>query len=83
LTTRLTYRAYGEKGNIMEHITVYKFKVFYDATDEEAQERFVIAESEDEAWEKITTHFEMMHREGYAKPVHITDPTVEIDRAII
>ena len=66
----------------METTTIYKFSIFY-SEDEEPQARFVVAESEDEAWEKITTHFEMMHREGYAKPVHICDPTVEIDRAII
>lgn len=67
----------------METITVYKFIVFYSAEDDEAFERFVIAESEDEAWEKITAHFEMMHREGYAKPIHIAEPTIEIERAII
>lgn len=66
----------------METITIYKFSIFY-SLDDEPQERFVVAESSDEAWEKITTHFEMMHREGYAKPVHIAEPTVEIDRAII
>lgn len=66
----------------METITIYKFSIFY-SMDEEPQFRFVVAESEDEAWEKLTTHFEMMHREGYARPVHIAEPTVEIDRAII
>lgn len=66
----------------MEEITIYKFSIFY-SEDEEPQFRFVVAESEDEAWEKITTHFEMMHREGYAKPVHIAEPTVEIGGAII
>ena len=66
----------------MEEITIYKFSIFYTA-DEAPQTRFVVAESEDEAWEKITTHFELMHREGYAKPIHIAEPTIEIDRAII
>ena len=66
----------------METTTIYKFVIYY-SLDDEPQERFVVAESEDEAWEKITTHFELMHREGYAKPVRIADPTVEIDRAII
>ena len=66
----------------MEEITIYKFSIFY-SEDEEPQFRFVVAESEDEAWEKITTHFEMMHREGYARPVHIAEPTVEIYKAII
>jgi hypothetical protein len=72
-----------ERRNSMETITIYKFKIFYDLDDLEAQERFVVAESEDEAWDKINNHFEMMHREGFAKPVFIADPTVEIDRAII
>lgn len=70
----------------METITIYKFRIFYDMDDiatGDAQERYVVAESSDEAWEKITTHFEMMHREGYAKPVHIAEPTVEIQGAII
>lgn len=67
----------------MEYTTVYKFKFFYSTEDEEVFERFVVAESEDEAWEKITTHFEIMHREGFARPAYIGDPTVEIDRAII
>jgi hypothetical protein len=66
----------------METITVYKFAIFYSA-DDEPQYRFVVAESEDEAWEKLTVHFEMMHREGFAKPVHIAEPTIEIGRAII
>ena len=69
----------------METITIYKFAVYYslDDTKDPLHFRFVVAESEDEAWEKITTHFEMLHREGYAKPVHIAEPTVEIDGAII
>ena len=67
----------------MESATVYKFTFFYSAEDEEVFERFVVAESEAEAREKITAHFEMMHRIGFAKPIFICDPTVEIGRAII
>ena len=66
----------------METTKVFKFSISYDL-DEKSQARYVVAESEDEAWEKLTTHFELMHREGYAKPVHIADPIVEIDCAII
>lgn len=67
----------------METITVYKFKFFYSTADEETHVRFVVVESADEAWNKITTHFEQMHRKGYAKPVYIANPTVEIQNAII
>lgn len=69
----------------METINIYKFVIHYSLDDDSdpQQFRYVVAESSDEAWEKITTHFEMMHREGYAKPVHIAEPTVEIDGAII
>lgn len=69
----------------MEFINVYKFAIYYSVDDdkEPLQFRYVVAESSDKAWEKITTHVEMMHREGYAKPVHIAEPTVEIQGAII
>lgn len=69
----------------METTNIFKFAIYYSLDDDNDQQqfRYVVAESEDEAWEKITTHFEMMHREGYAKPVHIAEPTVEIDGAII
>lgn len=64
-------------------MTIFKFKVFYEVTDEEAQERFVVADSEESAWEKINAHFEKLHSEGFMKPVCIADPTVEIDYVII
>lgn len=69
----------------MESINVYKFAIYYSVDDDNDPLlfRYVVAESSDEAWEKVTTHFEMMHREGYAKPVHIAEPTVEIQGAII
>lgn len=69
----------------MESINIYKFAIYYSVDDdkEPMQFRYVVAESSDEAWEKVTTHFEMMHREGYAKPFHIAEPTVEIQGAII
>ena len=67
----------------MEYTNIYKFKFLYDSTEDGIYERLVVAESEDEAWYKITTHFELMHREGYAKPIHIYDPTVELEGVII
>lgn len=67
----------------MEYTNVYKFEFYYDNCDEDAYERFVVAETEEEAWDKINNHFEMMHREGYARPVRICDPTVAFYGAII
>jgi hypothetical protein len=64
-------------------MTVYTFKIFYDFTDDVAQERYVVAESEESAWKKITAHFEKLYSEGFALPVFIADPTVELGYVII
>lgn len=69
----------------METINIYKFVIYYSLDDDSdpQQFRYVVAESSEEAWLKLENHFEMMHREGYAKPVYIADPVVEINGAII
>lgn len=64
-------------------MNVYKFRFFYNVTDEESQERYVVAESEESAWEKIEAHFEQQNREGFMKPAYILDPIVEIEYVII
>lgn len=63
-------------------MTVFTFRIFY-AIDGDYQERYVVAETEAEAFEKITAHFEKQHKEGLAMPVYITDPVVEVDNVII
>ena len=67
----------------METTTVFRFRFYYDYLDDEPQSRYVVADSAEKAWEKLTTYFELMHREGYARPIRILEPTVEIDNAII
>lgn len=59
---------------------VYDFSFFYDFTDEVAQHRYVVAESEEAAWDKLGAYFE---REGLERPAYISNPTVEIDYIII
>ncbi len=62
-------------------MTVFKFKFFYEIGDD-AQARYVIADSEEQAWEKINAYFEKMHNEGSAMPVYICEPVVEIENVI-
>lgn len=63
-------------------MTVFEFKVFFDVTDDKAQRRYVVAETEEAAWEKINAHFEKMANDGFMKPCCICDPTVEVDYVI-
>ena len=63
-------------------MTVFTFRFQYSINDD-IQERYVVADSEESAWEKILLHFEQMHLKGFAKPYFITDPTVEFDNVII
>lgn len=65
---------------------VYMVKLFFNSPfdiDEDYQTRYIVAESEDEAMDKITAHYEMMSKLGYAKPVYISDPILEIPGVII
>lgn len=61
---------------------VYKFKFFYDF-DGFSQDRYVVAETEEAASEKLSAYFEEMAANGYAKPVCIMAPVVEIDSVLI
>ena len=63
-------------------MTVYKFNVFFEA-DGEAQTRFVVAKSEDDAVHKLATHFLKQHKLGFAYPVFIAEPTVEYEGVIV
>lgn len=62
-------------------MTVFKFKFFYEIGND-AQYRFVIAETEEQAWDKINAYFDKLHSEGGATPVLICNPVVEIDDVI-
>ena len=64
-------------------MTVFTFKIFYEIDDDFAQERFVVAESAEEAIEKINAHFEKLHSEGFMKPVFVSDPFVELYNVIV
>lgn len=66
-------------------MTVFKFSIHYGFDDYEKhgmQYRFVVAENEDEAYDKLFAHYEKLHAEGYAMP-YICKATVEIDEVII
>lgn len=58
-------------------MTIYKFKCFFD--DSFTSEKYVVAESEEEAIAKINSFFE---NPGLLKPTYIDCPTVEISGVI-
>lgn len=60
---------------------VFTFRIFYEIGGD-YQERYVVADSEESAWDKINAHFEKQHREGLMKPAYICDPTVELEGVI-
>jgi hypothetical protein len=62
-------------------MTVFKFTIFY-SIDDVPQERYVVAKDSEIARLKIESHFDLLHKEGFAMPCYISDPTVEIDYVI-
>lgn len=64
-------------------MTVFKFAIFYTANDEDAQLRFVAAESEEEAWAKLIAYFEKQRSEGLMYPAMICNPEVELENVIL
>lgn len=59
----------------MNNQTVFKFKVFFG---DDAQERYVVAKTEDEALEKLEAYFADLAASGFATPTCIADyPTVD------
>lgn len=64
-------------------MTVFTFKVFFDADVDEAQYRYVAAESESEAWAKLIAYFEKRRSEGFMYPTLICDPKVKLENVIL
>ena len=62
---------------------VFKFKVFYDIADEDAQYRYVVASDDEDARAKLQEHFDFLAERGYSRPAYISDPTVELQNIII
>ena len=56
--------------------TVYDFIIFFEA-DDEAQHRYVVASSEEEATEKLEAHYRELASQGLKAPCFISDPTVD------
>lgn len=63
-------------------MTVFRFQFFYEIGDD-AQERYVVAATENEAWDKLSAYFEKQHGEGFAIPCSIRDPEVELENVIL
>lgn len=61
---------------------VFTFKVFYEI-GEDAQNRYVAAESAAEAWRKLINYFEKQRSEGLMYPSVICDPEVELENVIL
>lgn len=61
---------------------VFNFKVCY-AGDPYAQHRYVVASDDEEARQKLQEHIDFLAERGYARPVYISDPTVEIQNIIV
>ena len=70
------HRMKGEKKMKM----VFKFKVTFDF--EEIQERYVCADTHEEAEKKLLNHIEQLKKEGCAEMHILCDPTVEIGYVI-
>ena len=63
--------------------TVYKFKMFFGNDIDDAQERYVVAESEEAAIAKLEAYIEALGQNGFMKPTSWWSyPTVEIDYVI-
>ena len=66
-----------------ETMTVFKFKIFFDVGDTDAQVRYVVAETEEEAIAKFEAYLEKKTSAGMMKPwAYSLNPTVEIDEVI-
>ena len=61
-------------------MTLYYFVIFYE---DEPQNRYVVARSEEEAEAKLEKYFKEMELQGYARPCLVTRPYVEIENVII
>ena len=64
-------------------MTIFKFTICYDNDFENLQFRYVCAESEAEAIEKLCKHNDNMVKNGYMKFTFDDSPIVEIENIII
>lgn len=72
--------------NITTDATVFKFVLHFDSDcrPEDRQERYVVANSEDEAIDKFHTYLDHQAKNGFMKPYcYSFYPTVEINYVIV
>lgn len=63
---------------------VYCFKVRFKGDDlQEVQNRYVLAENEDQAIDKMESYAKKLEEDGFAKVYFSVTPTVELENVII
>ena len=64
-------------------MTVFSFTIIFPGDVDDIQTRFVGANTENEAWEKLEKHFEELAKQGFEKPIYTANPYVELENVII
>lgn len=65
-------------------MTIFTFKIHYsDSIFDDVQERYVLAETEEEAQEKLDEYRKRMIADGFADFVVLGYPTVELENVIV
>ena len=64
-------------------ITIFKFNAFFEGDLEEITERYVAANTQEEAIEKFEKMSDELVANGFARLISCGDPLVEIENVII
>lgn len=64
-------------------MTVFTFNIFYENDFDSIQKRYVLANTEEEAEQKLEAYYDELSKEGFLKPTVIAGGTVELDNVIV
>ena len=68
----------------MKQVTIFEFTVWFEGNeDDKHQRRYVAAETEGEAIEKIEAYSKSLKEQGFAKLLFSSCPLVEIEGVIL
>ena len=62
---------------------VFDFRCHFAGLLTDVQSRYVVAATEEEAWQKIEAHFDEQEEKGFECPVYIAGPVVELENIIM
>ena len=71
------------KNTINSNATVFRFNVWFEGDIGTIQERFVVADNEEEAVQKLEKYIKGLKKQGYAQMLYNSEAIVELDYCIV